>query len=182
MDALIPAFVAALAAGIGDRPARLAARLGDSAGAGRTVSGMAIGHATGIAISVAGAMWMAPMLTPNARALMLAVALVFAGAGALWGSRAPAPPRGSPVIAAAAGSFVAGDRTAFLAFGLALNAAVPLLAGAGALAGALVLAGVAATLGNREWERLPLTLVGRIAGGVMLPIGLIVGAGALRLT
>ncbi|MES2336743.1 MAG: hypothetical protein V4537_01450 [Pseudomonadota bacterium] len=180
MDALVPAFIAALLAGIGDRPSRLAAMLGDRGALYQVVAGLILGHAVGIGISVVGAIVIAPLLTPNARALMLAIALLFAGIGALWGGRRPAPPTGNAFVAAATGSFVMGDRTAFLAFGLAIKGSAPLLAGIGALAGATLLATVAAMVGAHAWERLPLALLSRIAGALLLVTGLVVAGGALR--
>lgn len=176
MDALVPAFVAALLAGIGDRPAQLAALLGAR---GPVIAGLILGHASAIAISVAGAYLIAPLLAPNARSLLLAIALVLAGFGGLW-RRKPPEPAGNAFVAAAAGSFVAGDGTAFLAFALAVKGSAPILAGIGALAGTLVLAIVAAAMGD-DWMRLPLTPVARVCCGVLIVTGLVVALGALRL-
>jgi putative Ca2+/H+ antiporter (TMEM165/GDT1 family) len=179
LDALVPAFVAALLAGIGDRPARLAALLGERGRFASVVAGLTLGHALGIAISVAGAWMIAPLLAPNARALLLAVALILAGAGGLW-RRTPPAPAGDGFVAAATGSFLTGDATAFLAFAIAVKGSAPVLAGIGALAGTLVL-GVSAAAMGREWARLPLSLIARIAGVLLLGTGLVVALGALRL-
>lgn len=179
MDALVPAFVVALLAGIGDRPARLAALLGQRGSFAGVVAGLTLGHALAIGISVAGALLIAPMLATNARALLLAFALILAGLGALWRRRSPEP-GGSGFVAASTGSFVAGDGTAFLAFALAVKGSAPILAGIGALAGALVLGITAATMG-RDWERLPLAMIGRGAGVLLLAAGAVIALGAVRL-
>ena len=176
LDALVPAFVAALLAGVGDRPARLAAMLGAR---GPVIAGLVVGHALAIALSVAGSYVIAPLLAPNARALVLAIALLLAGVGGLL-PRKVTDVSGSAFLAAAAGSFVTGDATAFLAFALAVAGSVPVLAGVGALAGALLLAITAASLGS-AWERLPLVALGRVAGVLLLVVGGIVALGALRL-
>ena len=84
---------------------------------------------------------------------------------------------------AAVGGFILalGDRIAFLAFGFAARGPSAPLAALGAMLGALALAGVAATLGEAAWRRLPLRAIGA-AGGVMLLIaGLFAAVSALRL-
>lgn len=179
MDALVPAFVAALVAGIGDRPAWLAALLGARGQFARTVTGFVVGHGLAIVIAVSGAVLIAPLMTPNAKSLLLAMALILAGGSCLW-QRRPAEPFGDAFVAAATGSFVAGDGTAFLAFALAAKGSAPILAGVGALAGALVLAVTAAALGP-DWQRVPLRLLGRIAGTLLIVTGTAIALGALRL-
>lgn len=176
MDALVPAFIGALLAGVGERPARLAALLGDRGG---VFAGFAIGHAAGIAVAVAGAILIAPTLAPNARSVLLAIALVCAGLGTLWQRRVERPSGPAP-LAAAAGSFVGGEGTAFLAFALAIGGSLPMLAGVGAFAGAMLLVGVAGGMGQ-AWLRLPLRTIGRIAGLLLLVTGIVVGLGGLRL-
>jgi len=176
LDALVPAFIAALLAGIADRPARLAALLGTGSG---VWAGFAIGTALAIALSVAGGIVVAPLLASNARSLILGIALVAAGAGALW-MRAVRVQRGPRPFAAATGGFVLGDGTGFLAFALAVKGSAPVLAGVGAFAGAMTLVSAAATLGP-GWGRLPLRTLGRVAGALLIVTGLIVALGALRL-
>ncbi len=180
MDSLVPAFIAALLAGIGDRPARLAALLGARGGGGSVLAGFLTGHAPALAISVAGAIVIAPMLAPAARALLLAIALILAGLSSLWMRRPASPARGGRFVAAATGSFVQGDGTAFLAFALAVRGSSPVLAGIGALAGAMVVAMAATTMG-RDWERLPLAWFARAAGAVLLITGIVVALSGLRL-
>ncbi|HET9509543.1 MAG TPA: hypothetical protein VFO80_00180 [Sphingomonas sp.] len=172
----MPAFVGALLAGIGERPARLAALLGERGG---VFAGFALGHAAALAIAVAGAIVIAPALTPNARSIVLATALIAAGLGALWQRRVERPSGPAP-IAAAAGSFVGGEGTAFLAFALAIGGSLPVLAGIGAFAGAMLLVGIAGGMGQ-AWLRLPLRTIGRIAGALLLATGIVVGLQGLRL-
>ena len=179
MDALVPALVAALLAGIGDRAPRLAALLAERGALAAVLSGVILGHLLAIGLAIAGAAMIAPLMAPNARSLLLAIALVLGGLGGLW--RRPVDDGGGNVLlAAAVGSFVGIDGTAFLAFALAVKGSVPLLAGAGALVGALALA-IGAALAGREWQRLPLTLLGRLGGGLLLVTGIVVALGALRL-
>jgi putative Ca2+/H+ antiporter (TMEM165/GDT1 family) len=179
LDALVPALVAALLAGVGDRAPRLAALLAARGSFSSVVAGLILGHILAIAIAVAGAAMIAPLMAPNARSLLLAIALVLAGLGGLW-QRAVAPPTGNAFVVAATGSFVGIDGTAFLAFALAVGRSSPILAGVGALAGALVLA-IGAACAGRDWERVPVRLLGRIGGILLLVTGVIVALGALRL-
>lgn len=176
MDSLVPAFIAALIAGIGDRPARLAALLGTGRG---VLAGFAVGTAAIIALSIAGATVIAPLLTPAARSILLGIALILSGLGGFW-SRRIERPGGPPALAALTGSFVASDSTAFLAFAFAVKGSAPMLAGVGAFAGATVLATAAAVLGP-GWPRLPLVALGRAGGALLLVVGLFVALGGLRI-
>ncbi|URW75799.1 TMEM165/GDT1 family protein [Sphingomonas donggukensis] len=127
-----------------------------------------------------GGALVAPLLSPNAKAFLLALALLFVGIAALFPARAPGWSlrfaRGGPVAAALGTSALAlGDRTAFIAFALAARGPSPALAVAGALGGAIVVAGAAMT------RRLP-TRALSVAGGVLLAAtGAVVALGALRL-
>ena len=84
------AVVAAALAQIGDRPAWLAAILADRYRAPVLVTAMAalalLG--AGLVAALAGAL-LAPRLTPEARQLFLALALLFQGAGAAFPVKAP---------------------------------------------------------------------------------------------
>lgn len=186
MDPLIPAFVAVLLSGVADRPARLAAVLADRHGAGSTWPGAVLALAGAFALAAAGGAIVAPMLTPNARALLLALALVSAGAGMLLparrfdrlaGWRLPAP------LTALAGMFILaiGDRSQFLVFALTARTPDPWLAAiGGTLAGAIPVV-AAALLGERVWHRLPLRAIDPGSGALLLVAGVVTGLGALRL-
>ena len=90
MEALVPAFIAALLTQVGERSAMLTAILADRYGRPLTVAVAAgLAHAGGNALAAIGALWVAPMLNSNAQALLLAIALLFAGLGGLWPVKKP---------------------------------------------------------------------------------------------
>lgn len=186
MDPLIPALVAVLLAGGVDRPPLLTAILADRFGVARVVAGAAAAHVAGFAVaSLAGAM-VAPLLTPNARALLLAAALLSAGASAMVGAairdRLDRWRIGGPATAfAGVGILALGDRSQFLVFALAARSQAPALAAGGATIAALAVAIAAASIGERGWARLPIRPIRYAVAGLFLLTGAWTALGALRL-
>lgn len=137
-------------------------------------------------IAAGGAAFIGPMLTPNARSLLLGLSLLMGGAGALWRLRAPLRIDGWRVPALAT-AFLAtfsqalGDRTAFLTFALGARSAAPELAAAGAIAGSVVLAGLAIALGEAGWDKLPRRALSIAAGSIFVIFGIFAVASGLRL-
>ena len=187
MDALVPALIAALAAGLNDRPAWLAAILADRFRSPLAVLfGLALAFAGASAIAAVSTLLILPILTPNARQLMLALTLLFAGVGCLMRGKPPERLEGwrlGALLTAGLGGFVLalGDRTAFLVFGFAAWGASPAAAAIGGTIGATMLAILAASMGEAAWRRLPIRLFGAAAGVVFLALGALAAAGALRL-
>lgn len=185
MDTLLPALVAALLAGIGDRPAWLAARMGRKyRPAGLVLAAAVLAHALAAAIAVAGGWLVAPLLTPNAKALLLALTLILAGIGATLRAR-PTREQGcirGPVTAfAGMASAAAGDRATFITFALAAWGAQPALAGVGMVLAAAALAAAAISLGSEGWRALPLRPLSITGGVILLLAGILIGLGGLRL-
>jgi len=186
MDALMAALVAALIAQASDRAPWLAARLADaSARPGAVLAAAFTALVIGYGVGAAAGAVMAPLLTPNARALLLGLALLSAGLPALL---PPKPVKdkvsGRAAFAAALITLLAGamgDRTQFLTAAIAARSGWPVLAGAGAVLGAFVVQ-AAAILGDDELRRaLPLTAI-RIACALVLSVaGAVFALGALRL-
>ncbi len=186
MDPLVPAFVAVLLAGWTDKPAALAAVLADRFGPHAVWPGAVLALAAGFALAAVGGVLVAPLLTPNARALLLALALVSAGGAALWrggrfdrleGWRIP----GS--LTSLFGLFILtlGDRSQFLAFALTARTPQPWLAAIGGTLAAAIPIVAAMILGERGWAALPHRAIGIGAGSLLLLTGAITGLGALRL-
>ncbi|AQR74895.1 TMEM165/GDT1 family protein [Sphingomonas sp. LM7] len=187
MEVLVPAFLLALLAQIGDRPALLTAVLADRFRRPLLVALAAgIAHALGSGFAALGGALVAPMLTPEAQSLLLAIALL---AGGVTGIGRPALPsrlerwRLGPFLTPMAGIFVLalGEQTQFVTFALATSG-MPWFAAAGATLGALVVAVAAALLGEAGWARLPLRWFRYAASAILLIAGTIIGLGALRLT
>ena len=187
MDALVAAFVAALLLGIGDRTAWLAAILSsryDRQGA--VLLGAALALTLANALAAAAGMLAAPMLTPNAKALMLAIGCALAGLGALFPTRRPDPLerwRLGALATAAAGLFILafGEADQIVTAALAARSPLPWAAAVGGTLGGLVALAPAIALGEAGWRRLPLRIPRLIIGIGFLGFGLVNGISALRL-
>ena len=181
------ALVVAALGFVGDRPPWLAAILADRYRAAGTVivAGLlALTAASGIA-AVLGAL-LAPQLTPEAKQLMLALALILQGGGALWRVKPPERLAGwqlGALATASAGLFILlfGDGVQFVVMALAALTPVPALAAVGATLGGLVPLAAAAVLGERGWTALPLVTARRVIGALFVAAALWLGLGALRL-
>jgi putative Ca2+/H+ antiporter (TMEM165/GDT1 family) len=186
MEAIVPAFLLAILSQIGERPALLTAILADRFRRPILVALAAgLAHAIGNGAVAAAGMAMAPMMTPNAQALFLAIALVFGGVGGLWPVKAPHRLDRwrlgaflTPLLGVAILAF--GERTQFFTLALSIRG-FPWLAAAGATLGSVAIAFVAAVLGEKAWRALPLGWL-RIGFAILFLIaGAYVGLGAVGL-
>jgi putative Ca2+/H+ antiporter (TMEM165/GDT1 family) len=186
VDALMAALVAALLTQATDRTAWLAAKLGDRfASRGAVIIGLAVALIAVNAIAALGATLVAAMLTPNAAALLLALALVSAGAAALIAPKAPKieDARTGALIASLAGALALGigDRTQFITFALAARTPIPALAAIGATLGSLAVIVPSVLAGERGRAMLPQSAIRLVIAALLLAAGAIIGLGALRL-
>ncbi|RYD54451.1 MAG: TMEM165/GDT1 family protein [Sphingomonadales bacterium] len=186
MEALVPAFLLAVLTQLGERPALLTAILSDRFGRPLTVALAAgLAHAAGNALAALAGMSMAPILTPNAQSLLLALALLMAGFGGLWRVKPPGRLErwhlGS-LFTPLLGIFVLafGDRTQFFTLALATRGE-PWFAAAGAALGAFAVCFVAAVLGELSWRSIPFGKLRVILGLLFLVAGAWIGLDALRL-
>ena len=179
------ALVAALLVQATDRGAWLAARLGDRFDRqGAAIAGLVIALAIVNAIAVAGAMLIAPLLSPNARALLLALALISAGGGTLFAPKPPAGTfRGGAFVASLAAMLALGigDRMQFITFALAVRTPIPALAAIGATLGGVAVLIPALFAGERLYARIPGRAVRLPVAALLLITGIVIGLGALRL-
>lgn len=188
MDALMAALVAAALAQVADKTAWLAAILADRYRRPAVViAAAALALAIDYALAAAAGVAAAPILSPNAKLLLLALALLLAAMGTPFAPKRPDPLAGWRIGAfptALAGLFIMafGDATQFIAAALAARSPVPWLAAAGATLGSLVVIAPAAVLGEAGYRRLPLAALRWGAGGVLLVAGAVLGLSALRLT
>ncbi|RZF65598.1 hypothetical protein EWE75_04675 [Sphingomonas populi] len=187
MDALMAAFVAAMVIEMGDRTPWLAAMLGDRfEKRGVVIVATLLALALGNGIAGVGGGIVAAHLTPNARALLLSLALLSAGLGAF--GRLKAPERLAKWrIGAFATSFLGiailafGDRTQFATMAFAARSDAPVLAAIGATLGAGIVNAAGVLAGEQMRRQLPIRAI-RIGTGVLLcAIGAISGLSALRL-
>ncbi len=187
MDALLPAFIAAGLAEIGDRTQLLAILLAVRFGRpGLVLAGIAVAAIANSLLAAFGGAMVHDMVNHRAIALMLAVGLIFAGAGGFMRVRPPILSRYGPVGVfgtSALGFFILefGDKTQLLTLAIAARIDSIWLAGFGAAAG-IILANVPAVLLAEEWPRLaPLRAIRAGVGVALLIAGAVVAVGALGL-
>jgi putative Ca2+/H+ antiporter (TMEM165/GDT1 family) len=139
----------------------------------------------GLLAAAAGAL-LAPRLTPEARQLFLALALLFQGGGALFPVKPPdrlAGWRLGAALTSLIGLFILafGDGVQFIVLALAARAQLPWLAAIGAMLGSLAVIAPAAILGEAGWTGLPLVTLRRIIGVLFVLAAIGLGLSALRL-
>jgi len=181
------ARVAAGFAQVGDRPAWLASILADRYRApGLVIAAAAVALlGAGLLAAAAGAL-LAPRLTPEARQLFLALALLFQGGGALFPVKPPDRHAGwrlGAALTSLIGLFILafGDGVQFIVLALAARAQLPWLAAIGAMLGSLAVIAPAAILGEAGWTGLPLVTLRRIIGVLFVLAAIGLGLSALRL-
>jgi putative Ca2+/H+ antiporter (TMEM165/GDT1 family) len=187
LDALLPAFIAAGLAEIGDRTQLLAILLAvHFRRPGPVIAGIAVAALANSLLAAFAGTTLHDVINHRAIALMLAVGLVLAGAGAFWRPRPPVLASYGRIGAfgtAALAFFILefGDKTQLLTMTIAARVDSFLLAGLGATAG-IVLANIPAVLLANEWPRIvPLRPIRLAIGTIFFVIGTVVASGALRI-
>jgi len=187
LEPLLTTFVAALLAEWGDKTQLLVAALGARYGRPLPViAGVAAGALANSLLAAFGGTLLHGMVTPRAVSLIVGIALILAGAGALFRSKTPdmgATWRVGPFLTAFGCFFLLefGDKTQFVTAALAAQYDSLALAAAGATAGVFLASVPAAALGDRFAAAVPIRAI-RIGAGILLLLaGLAVGLSALRL-
>ena len=175
------ALVAGALAQAGDRPASLAAVLADRyRRPGVVIAAAALALiAAGLLASAGGAL-LASRLTPEAKRLLLALALLLQGAGGLFRPKSLDRLEGwrLPVFATSfLGLFILffGDGLQFVVLALAAGSTLPYAAAVGATLGALAVIAPAAVMGEAGWRGLPQSALRRTASALFLVAGLWTG-------
>ncbi len=156
MDAILPMFLAACALEFGDRTQRLAALL-----AGRyrrplaVLAGILLAAAILAGVAAAGGAIVARTINHRAITLLLGLALIAGGSGALTRPKPPEPIAGWKLGAfwSSAGAFLilaAGDKTMFATLAFAAHGPAPVLTASASAAGVLA-ASVPAVLRGENW-------------------------------
>jgi len=187
VDALLTSFVAAGLGEFGDRTqlfaALLAARFGRP---GLILAGLGLGALVNMAIAAAAGIFVNDFVLLRTAALVVAVALLYAGATGLIARRVPdsiAVSGRRPFWTALAGGFVLefADKSQFITFAIAVRTDSMLLPLVGSTAGILAACLPALALGTRLAEVLPLRAVRIGASALFLLAGFIVAVNALGL-
>ncbi|WP_169798354.1 TMEM165/GDT1 family protein [Sphingomonas soli] len=171
---------------IGDRPALLTAILADRYGRPATVAFAAgVAQAGGNAFAAFAGLAMAPILTPNAQSLLLAVALLMAAISGLWRVKVPGRLAGwhlGSILTPLLGVFALalGGNTQFFTLALAARGE-PWFAAAGSALGAFGVCFTAAVLGELAWRNVPFGKLRAATSLLFLCSGIWIALGALRL-
>jgi putative Ca2+/H+ antiporter (TMEM165/GDT1 family) len=188
MDALVPAFVVALLAELGDRTQLLAMLLGSRFRAPAAVlAGIALAAAVNMALAGVAGMEITNHVPHRAIQLMTGVALLLAASGAVLRVK-PAPSVDAwrlGAFASSAGAFfilALGDKTQFLTMAIAAGSGQPVLAAMGAAAGVTLANAPAVVFGDRWPKLVPLRAI-RIGAALLLALaGIALVIGALELS
>ena len=179
MDALVPAFLIALLAELGDRTQLQAMALGDRfRRPGAVVAGIALAAILNMAMAGAVGMEIAAYIPHRPVQLLTGVALILAASGAVF--RVKAPPTVETwtlgAFLSSAGAFFIlafGDKTQFAIGSLAAGSGYPWLAAAGGATGVIVANMPAVVLGDRWLQVVPLRWL-RFGAGALLGLAGIV--------
>jgi len=187
MDALLPPLVAAFLAEWGDRTQLLAILLASRFQRPRPILiGIAIAALLNSLLSAGGGHLLVPLINFRAITLMTALALLFAGAGALLPQKAPrleTKGAGGVLFASffAFGVLEFGDKTQFITATLAARADTVFLAAIGAGIGVLLANVPTVLLADRLTTTLPVRTFRLFAGLIFLVAGTITALSSLRL-
>lgn len=187
MDALMAALVAALLTQASDRTPWFAAMLGTRfAGRAAVIAGTVLALAVGNGVAAVAGMLVAGQMSPNARDLLLALALLSAGTTAFWPVKPPPSRDGWRIGAFLTSLFgvlllAVADRTQFITAALAARSDAPALAAVGATLGASVVNVTAIMIGEAGWRKLPMIPLRIGIGVVLCVVGAIQALSALRL-
>jgi putative Ca2+/H+ antiporter (TMEM165/GDT1 family) len=187
LEPLLTTFVAALLAEWGDKTQLLVAALGARYGRPLpVVAGALAGALANSLLAAFGGTLIHGLVTPRAVSLVVAMALVFAGAGALFRNKTPdmgATWRVGPFLTTAGCFFLLefGDKTQFVTAATAAQYDAFALAALGATAGIVIASVPAAALGARLAASVPLRAIRLGSALIFLVAGLVVGLNALRL-
>jgi putative Ca2+/H+ antiporter (TMEM165/GDT1 family) len=187
MDALIPAFIVAALAELGDRTQLLAILLGTRfRSPAAVIAGIAIAALATMALGAAAGAAAAAAVSHRALQLMTGLALLLAGAGGFFGVKAAPPIDGWRLgaLASSAGAFFIlefGDKTQFVTAAIAGGSGRPVLTAIGAAAGVAIGNVPAVVLGERWPKLVPLRLIRGIVGAVLVLAGLAMALRALQI-
>lgn len=187
MDALLPAFLAAALAEIGDKTQILAMLLAIRFRSdGTVIAAVALAALVNSLVGAFGGLLVHDMINFRAITLMLALALLFAGIGALLPQKAPEVARygkAGPFLTCFLGFLILefGDKTQFLTMTLAARADSLWLTALGATAGIVLANAPAVALADAFPRTVPVRIIRIGVGAVFLLLAAIAALNALRL-
>jgi putative Ca2+/H+ antiporter (TMEM165/GDT1 family) len=178
MDALLTALVACFICELGDRGQYLALTLAERfRGSRALVAGIGAAALANAAVSAIAGGFIAPMLGSGARTLLLAAATAAAGVGLLSPVKPPDPLSGWRIgafLTGMLGLFILGfgNGPQFLAFGIAVRTADPVMTGIGAGIGTALALLPVIFVGRIYFDTLPIVWIRRVSGALLLLLGI----------
>ncbi len=185
MEALLPAFIAVLLAECDGKVQRNTDALALHFKQARVILAALFTStlANLVFAAIAGAL-VAPLITYQARTLLLGLALVITGVTMIGVSQSAKRPVGNNNYMSSLWRFARvqfGDNSQFLVFAIAARSDQPVLAGMGGLAATLAAALPPLLLPGAWRTALPMAIIRRFISGGFILFGLWVALGALRL-
>ena len=187
MDALLTALLASALAEMGDKTQLLALVLAVRFRSDALVlAGIALATIVNCALSATGGWLISSLIGSSARTLFFALPFLFAGAGMLFPVKPPDMVHGWR-LGAFLTTFLAmfilefGDKSQFIAAGVAVKTADPVLSAAGASIGIVLALAPAVLMRQHYFLTMPLALVRKGAGSAFLLVGLALALGAVGL-
>lgn len=182
MEALLPALVACLLGETGGRVQMATAGFAGQRRASSLLAALALSTLVSLAFGAGGGVLIARMITYEARTLLLGLALIMTASTMFTRPRkaADAKAQGSAPL----WRYLAmqlGDNSQFIVFAFAARGNAPVLAALGGFVATLAAAALPLALGAEDSAKVPLLLLRRIAGGLLLFIGLWSALSALNL-
>jgi len=188
MDALMAGLVLGALCLAGDRTPWLAAILADRYRAthGLVIAAAALAFIGNYALGALGGVIVAPLLSPEARGLLLALSLILAGLGVSWRQKAPDRLAGWQFGAFGTSALglaimVFGDRMQLVVVALAARSPLPWLAAVGASLGALAVVVPAILNGEARWVALPRRLLCIASAAILMLSGIVIALRSIAL-
>ncbi len=185
MESLIPAFIAILFAELGSKTQNIAHMHGRTGLGGQALIAVLVSSLVAYGLAALGGVLIGAKLAFEARSLLFALALLFAGLPMLFPAKARSPLDPRPNAFKSGRLFVRaqfGDGAQFIVFALAARTGWAGLTLLGALMGIIVACAIPIMLG-KDWPQGKMLALIRGGAGILLSIaGFLIGINALRLT
>jgi putative Ca2+/H+ antiporter (TMEM165/GDT1 family) len=182
VEAFLPALVACLLGETGGRVQMATAGFAVQRRTSAILAALLLSTLVSLAFGAAGGALIARMITYEARTLLLGLALIMTASTMFMRPRKATNTRAegsAPIWRYLAMQL--GDNSQFIVFAFAARGNAPALAVLGGLAATLAAAALPLALGADDFARVPLILLRRIAGALLLATGLWSALGALGL-
>jgi Ca2+/H+ antiporter, TMEM165/GDT1 family len=185
MESLLPAFIAVLLAEMGGKTQSLSKVYGEANAGPLALASLSLSSLINYGAAAIAGILLGKQLAYDARSLMFALALLFAGLPMLMGSKAVPPLPTKQNMIASLWRFMRsqfGDGAQFIVFALAARAGSPTLAVLGGLLGVMAACGLPILIAKDWPEGGALRLIKAGCGVLLSVTGFMIAITALKLT